>query len=384
LASEDVKQPAIPTRNSREVSSPAPTTRKTPSAGSETTRGKTRTPTAPASETTKAPTLRERAMANPARTRAFLARNSVVSAPANAAINIGLSYGYGWPSCGSGITYGNWDDGCSNYTNWCDSSYSYGWQCNPYGWWYGSYWNCWPYGSSYWWWSAAWYPLWWYASYPSTVVVYEREAPVSYPIEYYDSPVGEGVLAADDQGAGRAVDNAVGDLLSATGQASARAGLQNLTLGDSAFREKRYGDAVHYYAKAIEFQPDEGVLYLVLSDALFATGDYHYGAYALRKALELDPSLLDKAIDKHEFYGDPTDFDRQLAVLELYLKDRPADQDARLLLAANYLFGLRPAAAVDLLESDSAESLRRTSPGILLLEAARRQQYDAAKSVLQK
>ena len=35
-----------------------------------------------------------------------------------------------------------------------------------------------------------------------------------------------------------------------------------------------------------------GVLFLVLSDALFATGDYHYAAYALRRALELDPGIV--------------------------------------------------------------------------------------------
>ena len=280
------------------------------------------------------------------------------------------------------------DDGWSFWFNWCGTGgYYYGWQTQPYGWWYSNYWNCWPYGSAYWLWSSCWYPYTWYASYPSTVVVYETEQRVSYVTEAApDYPeevaVGEGVLDDSIDSSGRPVKDSMERLLSPASQAASRASTQNLTLGDSAFREGRYGDAVHYYAKAVEFQPDEGVLYLVLSDALFATGDYHYGAYALRKALELDPNLLDNPIDKHGFYADPMEFDRQLAVLEIYLRDRPTDQDARLLTAANYLFGQRPAAAVDLLESASGEVLRKTSAGILLLEAARRQQYEAAKDSL--
>lgn len=373
--------PAARTRDSREIASPTASAPKDPAARVARARENARNAAGPASESSKPPTLRERAMANPKRTRDFLARNSPVSGPASTAIAFGLSYGYGWPGCGTGWYYGDYCDGWSYWFNWCGGAYPYGWQCYPYGGWYGSYWGCWPYGSSYWWWSCLWYPY-WYSSYdyPSTVVVYEREAPVEYATE---TVVGEGVLEEEVQ-PGRPVDEGVEELLSPGGQATARSSMQNLTLGDNAFREGRYGDAVHFYAKAIEFQPDEGVLYLVLSDALFATGDYHYGAYALRKALELEPNLLDEPIDKHGFYADPAEFERQLAVLETYVKDRPTDQDARLLLAANYLFGLRPAAAVDLLESAPAESLRKTSAGILLLEAARRQQYEAAKESQKK
>lgn len=381
-ASKTAPRATAPTRDSREIASPSATTPKNPAARVARARENARSSAGNANETTKPPTLRDRAMANPKRTRDFLNRNSPVSGPVSTAIGFGLSYGYGWPGCGTGWYYGDYCDGWSYWFNWCGGMYPYGWQCYPYGGWYGSYWGCWPYGAAYWWWSCLWYPYWYSDYYPSTVVVYEREEPASYPVEE-PAAVGEGVLEEGVQ-PGRPVEDSVGELLSPGGQATARSSMQNLTLGDSAFREGRYGDAVHFYAKAIEFQPDEGVLYLVLSDALFATGDYHYGAYALRKALELDPSLLDNPIDKHGFYADPAEFERQLAVLETYLKDRPTDQDARILLAANYLFGLRPAAAVDLLESAPAEALRKTSAGVLLLEAARRQQYEAAKEAQKK
>ena len=49
------------------------------------------------------------------------------------------------------------------------------------------------------------------------------------------------------------------------------------------------------------------------------------------------------------------------------------DDDARLMLAANYLFGGYPAGAMDVLEHEDADRLRDDPAAILLLEAARRQ-----------
>jgi len=158
--------------------------------------------------------------------------------------------------------------------------------------------------------------------------------------------VGEGVVAA--QGNGRVPAPAKADnSLSITAQ-------RYLDLGDRAFREGRYTDSVQFYAKAVEFAPDQGALYLVLSDALFAAGDYHYGAYAVRRALELDPALIETSVDKHAFYPEPPLFDQQLTVLERYLAEHPDDRDARLVLGLNYLFGGRAADAVRTLEAAAA------------------------------
>ena len=145
---------------------------------------------------------------------------------------------------------------------------------------------------------------------------------------------------------------------------------RELEEGDKAFREGRYGDAVHFYAKAVEMAPGDGVLHLILSDALFATGDYHYAAYALRRALELDATLVESVVDKHSFYGDPSEFDRQLDLLERYLEDHFLDDDARMLLGANYLFGGKPAQSVDLLQSPFSVSVRESPAGRVLLERA--------------
>ena len=150
-----------------------------------------------------------------------------------------------------------------------------------------------------------------------------------------------------------------------------RAASYYLTQGDQAFRESRYGDAVHYYAKAVEFSPESGILYLVLSDALFATGDYRYAAFALKQAMEFDAELFDNVVDKRDFYADAAEFDTQVQVLEGYVDDHLLDMDARLVLASNYLFGGRPGAAIDLIQNPFSEELRGSDEGKLLLRVAR-------------
>ena len=149
-----------------------------------------------------------------------------------------------------------------------------------------------------------------------------------------------------------------------------RAAAYYLTQGDRAFREARFGDAAHFYAKAVEFSSDSGILYLVLSDALFATGDYRYAAYALRQAFEREPSLASNLVDKRDFYADPALFDRQLKILERYVEDHVLDMDARLVLAANYLFSGRPDLATSLIENPFSEELRRAPEGLLLQQSA--------------
>jgi hypothetical protein len=227
-------------------------------------------------------------------------------------------------------------------------SWSRGWTCGPRT--FGSW--C--------WWSPAWcwswyYPCWWwywrptYVSevcyYPVFSVVYSQPLASTevVTVAAAPEPVGEAVAYAPAAPAAPALAGG----LSIAAQ-------RYLELGDRAFREGRYTDAVQAYAKAVEFAPEEAALHLVLSDALFAAGDYHYAAYSVRRALDLDPSLVASRVDKHGFYPDPQQFDAQLATLERYGHEHPSDRDARLVLALNYLFGGRPADAVRVLESGTA------------------------------
>ena len=279
----------------------------------------------------------------------------------------GYNYGYWGGYYGSYCGYG-W--GFRGYYPWyglCGPYLGWGWSFG-FGWCWGNYWRNWDY-----YWN-------WYGPSYRTVYVY---AP---PAEAYSTVVYETVVYADDeeQEASAGEDVLVRDGTGVEGQAPLpaqreagrnRAADYYLTLGDRAFRDSRYGDAVHYYAKAVDYSKGDGVLYLILSDSLFATGDYHYAAYALRKALELEPDLAWSVVDKHTFYSDPAEFDRQLAVLERYLEDHFEDADARLVLAANYLFGNRPAAAVDLLQSPFSEAVANSPEGKLILESAQAIQY---------
>jgi tetratricopeptide (TPR) repeat protein len=151
-------------------------------------------------------------------------------------------------------------------------------------------------------------------------------------------------------------------------QELSRSAAAYLTRGDQAFRDARYLDAVREYAKAVETSPDQGVMHLVLSDGLFATGDYHYSAYALRRALELDLTLVNSVLDKHSFYTDSTDCDKHIEALERYVGEHPKDDDARLLLVANTLFANRLLRARDLLEDPSGAGVRNSATGQILLD----------------
>ncbi|MCC7014732.1 MAG: hypothetical protein IT454_19375 [Planctomycetes bacterium] len=297
-------------------------------------------------------------------------------------------YGAYWShQCWPWWYWNSWDY-CDNYWyGWGYGGYSYSWCSHPFSWTHRWWFGCWP-RYSYWWptYSARVYysPPVYYAS-----AIADDSSPDVVIYDYDDDNdvvvVGGGgnvevqrVTGGETSSAPLApqsapqVDPTVAGVLDKRVDTLARLALQYLTDGDQAFRERRYGDAAHFYAKAIEFRPDEGVLYLVLSDALFATGDYHYGAFALRRALELDASLADGDLDKHEFYSDAAEFDRQLQTLERFLADHATDGDARLLLAANYLFSQQSRRALELLESSASESVRGEAAGALLLEAARK------------
>lgn len=274
-----------------------------------------------------------------------------------------------WGNYGSYWNYGYWG------WNWCGPtwSWSYWWHCY---WHRGGYWNR-GYRPNYY----------WYGPFHrgSSVVVQVNQSPSADVVYLYEDPdpeviyVAAGEASAPLQPKDEVLIPTVVPQLAADDEESGgglnRAADYFLTLGDRAFRDGRYGQAVHDYAKAIEYAPEEGILYLILSDALFATGDYHYAAHCLRKALELDPALTSSVVDKRSFYTDPTEFDRQIAVLERYLEDHFLDDDARLVLAANYLYGGRPAAAVDLLESPFSMEVKKSSAGTQILKAAQAIQY---------
>lgn len=327
--------------------------------------------------------------------RAGRAVTTATSAGVRTAVGVAGSVACGWSGGWFWDPWGHpwWSgQGCPpSWAWWYSPSWYYGWTSACWPWWGGG----WGFGfhSKHfsWWWSDGGWPYYAYScpspAYYSTVLydTYDPPPVVHQTVIYqqaaeepvYADPValGEGSIAVGEKGAANAAQGAGSTAESGADRSLAE---QCLALGDQAFREGRFSDAVHHYAKAIEFAPERGVLHLILSDALFATGDYHYAAYALRRALELDPTLVDSGLDKHAFYGDPTEFDRQLELLERYLADHFLDDDARLLLATNYLFAKRPSQALELLESPFSVDVRGSTAGRIVVERARKSKDETA------
>lgn len=292
---------------------------------------------------------------------------------------------YGYPN-GShsswGLGYGYWDSNGyyhSPYSSWF--SWSFGW-CSSFGlsfgfgypYYYSNYYNCptsyyYPYVSSYY---GNSYSTGYGDGYDdgySTAAYAGYSEPVVTSV-YQDGPVGE-VVYVDAEPEGEIVVSAapaVAAAPKATDTPMSAAALRYLELGDEAFGDGRYADAVHFYSRSTEFEPKRGMLHLVLADALFATGDYHYCAHSIRRALELEPSLVAAPVDKHLFYAVPAKFDQQLAVLELFLADNPTNVDAKLVLGLNYLFGNRPQAAVELLSKGPNASAAFSDNAAMLIK----------------
>lgn len=336
------------------------------------------------------------------------ARGATVASDVALRVGLGVTIGVPLGSGSAAITVGGWtgDVAAGGY---------YGSDCSAAAWWYTCGWYptfCASWIGGGWWWSWSWgwgacyypyysyypyyypyyaygwspyawgYPYYGYRSWYPAYYAYSPPAvyqTVYYGDTYYGAQEGAGAsLPQVEEQQGAQPQRAAGvapQVAAPPAQESAstagRATAEYLNLGDRSFTAGEYGRAVRYYAKAVEYSPNDGVLYLVLADALFATGDYHYAAYALRRALELEPGLASAVIDKRKFYGQPKDFDHQLELLERYLQDHFLDEDARLVLAANYLFGGSPEKCVALLEQPTSRDVLADASGRLVHEAAK-------------
>lgn len=324
---------------------------------------------------------------DPDQAQRALQRGEAVALATDLGVRVAVSASCGWLVPPSNDCAG-WGAGAQAWNpcyKWCWSS-AWWWGCSSLWWpcwgpsWGFGYWfdSCgfWSFGSPYYCQPTAYYycppPV--YYSY----VIYEQGSPTTTdesvillpdpePVAYLPESVpGEGAVDVTEEYSA----SAAAERSAAVTSTRARAASEYLSLGDRAFREGRYSDAVYAYARAVEFTPEDAVLHLILSDALFATGDYHYCAFALRRAIELEPRLVDSIVDKHNFYADPGEFDRQLSLLERYLEDHFVDDDARLVLAANYLFANRPAQTSNLLDSAFSLAVRESIAGQVIAKRA--------------
>lgn len=135
-------------------------------------------------------------------------------------------------------------------------------------------------------------------------------------------------------------------------------------LGDAYFDDGRYMESADSYLRALAYVPNSPSVYFALADALFAAGDYHYAAYAIRKGVTMDETLVGSDVDKRTFYKDPALFLKQEARLEEWVKEHPRDGDAWLVLGYNRFFSRDLAGAreaflkvADLVPGDLASSI---------------------------
>ncbi len=110
---------------------------------------------------------------------------------------------------------------------------------------------------------------------------------------------------------------------------------RHVELGDFYFTDGRYEDAAESYLRALAYVPEDASVHFALTDSLFALGDYHYASFMLTKAIELNPAMAKVVADKREFYGDPAAFETQMETLRRYLREKPYDAAAHLLLGYN-------------------------------------------------
>lgn len=243
-----------------------------------------------------------------------------------------------WNSCWS-LGVGSWGFG------WCNTLSPVCWTfgaLTPYYAWRTSYWNnC--YTSAYWnSWSVAnalpsnywWYPTNTYCPtylyVPSSVVVYDDP--------YVDS--GSSAGPSSIVIGGSIVDRAR-DMTSDEDEASASpVGLATkyVELGDYYFRLSRFEEAAEAYSKARHHAPKDASVHFVAADAAFANGDYHYAAFLISEGVRLDAGIVTADVDKRTMYGNPVEFEAQLAALQAHCKEKPYDAWAQLVLAYNLRF----------------------------------------------
>ncbi len=251
----------------------------------------------------------------------------------------GSCFGPVWDPCWSWSS--RWNSHCSPGLTWClginSGSFFWGWSswlplhCYRRAHWCGpTYLNVWwdPCYRSYY------SPVWW-PSYRSPTYVYVYDEPSS--VVYVDGDAGGDETIV--------VNGGTREL------PPAERARRYLDLGDFYFRDGRFKEAADAYAKARALVPDDASIHFVLADAQFALGDYHFAAYLINEALQLDPSLAFANTDKRLLYGDPAVFEKQIATLVRYLDEKPYDAMAHLVLGYNLKFSDQ--------QKDAEKALRR-------------------------
>ncbi len=119
------------------------------------------------------------------------------------------------------------------------------------------------------------------------------------------------------------------------------------TYGDRLFRGGNLKRAEERYEQALKAMPEAVEPRIRLAQVAICRGRYDEAARYLRDAIVLDPGWPARASDIRAIYGEPDDFNKQVARLESHLQTNPSDRDAWLVLGVQLYLSDRPGRAAD-------------------------------------
>jgi tetratricopeptide (TPR) repeat protein len=108
---------------------------------------------------------------------------------------------------------------------------------------------------------------------------------------------------------------------------------------ESAFRSHHYDDAIEWAKRAAKEMPRDGRLFLLLSQAHFAVGEYRDAAGAARLGMSLLPAEdWGFVVENFRSYYHDSDYVAQVRRLRQFIAENPSHADARFLLGYHWLF----------------------------------------------
>lgn len=106
----------------------------------------------------------------------------------------------------------------------------------------------------------------------------------------------------------------------------------NFWLGLESFRQGQYNDAAETFYNALLEDPGNGVIKVILSESLFAIGEYRYAARYLREALGEWDEFTRYQWSPAALYKDAEDYPGRLKLLEKEATEHPENLDLQLVL----------------------------------------------------
>jgi len=149
--------------------------------------------------------------------------------------------------------------------------------------------------------------------------------------------------------------------------------------GSEAFAKADYFEAARKFRLAALAQPDKAAPLFALGQALLALGDDAYAAAVVRRALALEPALVDETGDIVGVFQSREEFERVLGELEKRAAESTERSDARFLLAMERYFSGDPKSQDDFRGIAGALP---DDPAVKLLRAAADKRFAAAAEAL--